>query len=149
MVSLVAARPMRPTTVPELVLIHQSHAAQVLHPIDLNLNQVIANFIKLLDRLIGEDIRLELIPGSDLGVIHADPAQMEQILMNLCVNARDAMPQGGRIIIETRSTTINRAFQECHPWAREGRYVLLSIASLTDLSEASFSESGYCFIHRE
>ncbi len=77
---------------------------QVLSPVALDLNDVIARLLKLIQRGIGEDIDLEFNPGSDLGVVNADPGQMEQVLMNLCVNARDAMPDGGRVVIETRNT---------------------------------------------
>jgi signal transduction histidine kinase/sensor domain CHASE-containing protein/CheY-like chemotaxis protein len=77
---------------------------QVLSPVALDLNDVIARLLKLIQRGIGEDIDLEFNPGYKLGVVNADPGQMEQVLMNLCVNARDAMPEGGRIVIETRNT---------------------------------------------
>ena len=100
---------------------------QVLEMKDLNLNDVIANVMKILRRVIGEHITLEAIYGHDLGIVNADRGQIEQILMNMCVNARDAMPTGGRIIIETENVKIDQTFCESHSWAKPGRYVLLSM----------------------
>jgi len=100
----------------------------ISQPRDLDLNEVIANLIKMLRRVIGENVELDVIPGHDLGTVNADPGQMEQVLMNLCVNARDAMPEGGRITIETENVLINSAYCQTHPWARQGRYVLLTVS---------------------
>ena len=101
---------------------------QVLEPLDLDLNQAIAEMTKMIRRVIGESIQLDVIPGHHLGTVHADPSQMDQVLMNLCLNARDAMPQGGRIVVETENVLIDPAYCENHPWAKEGRYVLLSVS---------------------
>jgi CheY-like chemotaxis protein len=76
---------------------------QWIQPIDLNLNQLIADLMKLLRRVIGADIDLQCVPANDLGLIHADPGQIEQILVNLCINARDAMPEGGTLVIQTEN----------------------------------------------
>ena len=100
----------------------------ILQPRDLDLNEVVANLIKMLRRVIGENVELDVIPGHDLGTVNADPGQMEQVLMNLCVNARDAMPEGGRITIETENILINSPYCQTHPWARQGRYVLLTVS---------------------
>jgi PAS domain S-box-containing protein len=74
---------------------------QSLHPVPLDLNQVVNRLHMMLSRLIGDEVELVTVPGSDLGTITADPVQVEQVLMNLAINSRDAMPQGGRITIET------------------------------------------------
>ena len=67
----------------------------------LDLNALLSDLEKMLGRLIGEDIDLAIVPGADLGQVKADPGQLEQVVMNLCVNARDAMPDGGLLRIET------------------------------------------------
>ena len=67
------------------------------------------------------------MPGERLGTVHVDKGQMEQVRMNLCVNARDAMPTGGTLTIETENVIIGDAYCREHPWATEGRYVLLSV----------------------
>ena len=75
---------------------------QVLEPKILDLNESVSMMAKLLRRLIGEDIALVLCPHPELGRVNIDPGQMEQIIMNLAINARDAMPGGGQLTIETR-----------------------------------------------
>jgi PAS domain S-box-containing protein len=101
---------------------------QVLQPKDVALNELIRNLMKMVRRLVVENIELDFIPGHDLGTIHADPGQIEQVLMNLCINARDAMPRGGTLTIETANVVINGSYRASHPWAREGRYVLLTVS---------------------
>ena len=93
----------------------------------VDLNRIISDLMKMIQRVIGEHIELRIAPGHKLGVVFADPGQLEQILMNLCVNARDAMPQGGQIQIETSVARLDRRFCQRHPWARPGEYVLLSV----------------------
>ena len=80
---------------------------QLLQPLALNLNDIVGDMIKLLKRLIGEDIQLITKPGANLKQIKADPGQLEQVLVNLVVNARDAMPRGGIVTIETANTTLD------------------------------------------
>jgi len=101
---------------------------QVLQPRPLNLNSVVDEMGKLLPRLIGEDIELVVHACSDLGTIRADASQMEQIIMNLAVNARDAMPNGGKLIIETQNIELDRYYREAHPIVQPGRYVLLCVS---------------------
>jgi two-component system cell cycle sensor histidine kinase/response regulator CckA len=101
---------------------------QVLQPRVMNLNGVVDDMGKLLPRLIGEDIDLGIRTASDLGAIRADASQMEQIIMNLAVNARDAMPAGGRLIIETSNADLDRTYNSTHPIVKPGRYVLLAVS---------------------
>jgi len=101
---------------------------QVIEAIDLNINDAIEKAVGLLKRVLGEHIELDVIPGHNLGTVFADPSHISQIIMNLAVNARDAMPEGGKLTIETENVAINGAYAETHPWAKPGRYVLLSVA---------------------
>jgi len=101
---------------------------QHLQPMDLDVNAVIEANLEMLRRLIGENIAIDVLPGRPVGTVHADPGQMAQVLMNLCANARDAMPAGGVITIETGNVVINGEFIVSHPWAAPGRYVMLSVS---------------------
>ena len=94
----------------------------------MNVNGVVEEMGKLLPRLIGEDIDLILRISADLGVIRADASQMEQIIMNLAVNARDAMPGGGKLLIETSNVELDHAYGSVHPLVPPGRYVLLAVS---------------------
>jgi GAF domain-containing protein len=101
---------------------------QVLQPKILGLNEVVANLSTMLRRLIGEDIDLVIVPDAGLDRVKADPTQLEQVLMNLAVNARDAMPRGGRLSIETACIELGAAFVREHPGARPGPHVRVSVA---------------------
>ncbi|HKV82757.1 MAG TPA: response regulator [Candidatus Sulfotelmatobacter sp.] len=94
----------------------------------LNLNAVVHNASKMLQRLIGEDVSLVLRLGEPLGSVKADLGQMEQILMNLAVNARDAMPGAGKIVIETANVELDETYVGQHSPVRPGSYVLLSVS---------------------
>ncbi|MBE0586381.1 MAG: PAS domain S-box protein [Desulfofustis sp.] len=100
---------------------------QVLDMRDLDLNLVLDNCLSMLRRLLGGHISLSIINGHRLATVRADVNQLEQIVVNLCINARDAMPEGGLITIETENVRIDESFRVNHPWARPGRYVLLSV----------------------
>jgi signal transduction histidine kinase len=94
----------------------------------LDLNLIIEDINKMLPRLIGEDIELLFVPGKKQGKVKADPVQIEQILMNLVANARDAMPKGGRLVIETASVRLDEAYVQEHSIVPPGEYVLLTVA---------------------
>lgn len=101
---------------------------QVLEPRTLNLNTVVSDTRRMLERLIGEDVELVTALASDLGSVHADLGQLNQILMNLAVNARDAMPNGGKIIIETANIELDSIYTDRHPELKPGPYVLLAFS---------------------
>jgi PAS domain S-box-containing protein len=100
---------------------------QVLTPTTLNLNSVISDLSKMLPRLIGEDVDLAFIPGDHLSSIYADRGQVEQVLMNLMVNARDAMPEGGKITVETRNRKLDEKYTRHRRGVIPGEYVMLAV----------------------
>jgi two-component system cell cycle sensor histidine kinase/response regulator CckA len=100
---------------------------QIINPVPMNINEIIVRIGKLLTRLIGEDIELKMVlEGSD-SIILADVSQIEQILMNLSTNARDAMAIGGTLTIKTEQINLDREFINTHGYGKEGKYVLLSM----------------------
>ena len=101
---------------------------QVLEPRILSLNSVVSSVEKMLGRLIGENIDLESALEPELGNIKADQGQIEQVIMNLAVNARDAMPHGGRLTITTANVDLDENYARLHPPQPAGRYVLLSVS---------------------
>ncbi len=101
---------------------------QVLAPQVLDLNRVVANTNRMLTRLIGEDIELVTICRPDLGRVKADPGQIEQVMMNLAVNARDAMPQGGRITIETANVDLEGNYSNQRLVVTPGAYAMLAVS---------------------
>jgi two-component system, cell cycle sensor histidine kinase and response regulator CckA len=101
---------------------------QMLQPKVLDMNGLVENLSKMLRRLIGEDIALELRLGPSLGSVKADPGQLEQVILNLVVNARDAMSGGGRLVLETRNETFTEASRAGHFEIPAGRYVILTVS---------------------
>jgi PAS domain S-box-containing protein len=101
---------------------------QVLAPQILDLNMAIANLSKMLRRLIGEDIELTRIEGHPLGRVKADPGQIDQVIMNLAVNARDAMPRGGKLTIETANVNIEESYALGHFPMTPGPYVMIAVS---------------------
>ncbi len=100
---------------------------QVLTPITLNLNSVVSDLSRMLPRLIGEDIDMAFMPGEQLSSIFADRGQVEQVLMNLIVNARDAMPHGGKITVETNNKKLDEKYTRHRRGVVPGEYVMLAV----------------------
>ena len=101
---------------------------QILQPKTLNLNQLISEIENMLKRLIGEDISLEMILEPMLHSIKADPGQVEQIILNLAVNARDAMPGGGRLILETSNVVLDETYTRRHEGIMPGAFVMMAVS---------------------
>jgi two-component system cell cycle sensor histidine kinase/response regulator CckA len=101
---------------------------QVLEPKVLNLNDVLGGMSKMLGRLLGADIELTIVPASRLGSVKADAGQLEQIVMNLAVNARDAMVTGGRLTVETADVDLDDAYAKTHHGVSPGPYVALAVS---------------------
>jgi two-component system, cell cycle sensor histidine kinase and response regulator CckA len=101
---------------------------QVLEPIVLSVNDLVLEIDKMVQRLAGEDVTLRLSLAPDVGNVRADPGQLEQVLMNLVVNARDAMPTGGTLVIETTNAELGEPYAELHQPVVPGRYVMLAVS---------------------
>jgi PAS domain S-box-containing protein len=101
---------------------------QLLEPRVINLNDVVAGVEKMLRRIIGEDVELVTRLAPDLGLIKADPGQLEQVIMNLAVNARDAMPDGGKLTIETAPVDLSESYAAEHAGVAPGPYVMLAVS---------------------
>jgi PAS domain S-box-containing protein len=101
---------------------------QMLAPKLMDLNAVVTENLNMLTRLIGEDIDLVMVPEANLGAVKADPGQIEQVVMNLAVNARDAMPHGGKLTIETANVRLDENYAQFHSSVTPGEYVMLAIS---------------------
>lgn len=105
---------------------------QLIEPKVVNLNELVQHLHKMLHRLIGEDIDLDLALASDLGSVEIDPGQFDQVIINLAINARDAMPRGGRLTLETANAELDEDYCQGHTDVRPGRFVMLAV---TDTGE--------------
>ena len=101
---------------------------QVLQPRLLDLNRVVEDMQRLLRQLIGEDLELVTVPAPGLGRVKADPGQIDQVIVNLAVNAKDAMPRGGRLTLETANADLDESDARLHAGASPGRYVMLAVS---------------------
>jgi PAS domain S-box-containing protein len=101
---------------------------QMLAPKIVNLNDIVDENLKMLTRVIGEDVDLVMLPGENLWAVRADAGQIEQVIMNLAVNARDAMPSGGKLTLETSNVTLDEEYSRFHAPFRPGDYVMLAIS---------------------
>jgi signal transduction histidine kinase/ActR/RegA family two-component response regulator len=122
--SVVAAATRARDLTRQLLAMSRAQALE-LRPVDLNAQ--VGQLIELLRRVFPETIAIELIRAAHAPSIEGDASQLDQVFMNLCINARDAMPEGGRLTIETEQVLINGRYREANPWAKEGRYVLVTV----------------------
>jgi len=109
----------------QLLLFSRKHP---MEPVTLNLNKTIANLSKMLHRLIGEDVKIKTDPGKDLWMLQADRGTIEQVVMNLAVNARDAMNKGGVMTIKTENVVLDEKLCKSIPESTPGKYVRLSVS---------------------
>ena len=100
---------------------------QIVAPVRLDLSALVADLLKMLRPLLGENITVDTVLEPEIGTIEADPGQIQQLLVNLAVNARDAMPEGGRLVIETATEDVTEAYAAAHPGARPGSHARLSV----------------------
>jgi two-component system, cell cycle sensor histidine kinase and response regulator CckA len=100
---------------------------QILEPRNIDLNQSVIETLSLLEKVIGSNIAIQANLAPDLAVVRADPTQVEQVLMNLCINARDAMPDGGSLTVETCNVAIDEGFCILQPLAHPGEYIMLTV----------------------
>ena len=100
---------------------------QVLQPKVLDLNRILSETVKMLPRLLREDIEVTLLPGASLGLVKVDQTQIDQIILNLAVNARDAMPQGGKLTIQTENADLDESYARLHSPVKPGKYVTLAV----------------------
>ena len=117
---------LRATTVTrQLLAFSRKHVIEA-RPVDMN--DLIGRMPRMLDRLIGEDIRMRIVAGVGLGTVHVDPGLIEQAIVNLVLNARDAMATGGTLVIETADVMLDQGYVRTHPLAAPGRHVMLAIS---------------------
>ncbi len=100
---------------------------QILQPETLDLNQVLADLAGMIHHVMGNEVQVEIIPGSGLKAVHADAGQVEQVIMNMAINARDAMPNGGKLTLETANVCFEQESVGRYPELRAGHYVMLAI----------------------
>lgn len=102
---------------------------QILEPRNIDLNKTAVETLSLLEKVIGSNIEIKANLAPDLAVVRADPTQVDQVLMNLCINARDAMPEGGSLVINTSNVTLDEQFCALQPLAHPGGYAVLSVTN--------------------
>jgi CheY-like chemotaxis protein len=113
---------------------------QVLAPKVLNLNDVLANMDRMLQRILGADVDLVSLPALPLGRVRADPSSIEQVIMNLVVNARDAMPTGGKLTMETANVVLDEAYAQAHLGVNAGPHVMLAVSDTgTGINQATLA----------
>lgn len=123
---------------------------QLLQPKKLNLNILVQEEMSFLGKVIGADVEIKVLEAADLRVTMADPTQIAQVLMNLCLNARDAMPGGGRLIIETHNVEIGDEYCRTHAYGKPGSYVLLSVSDTGTGMDAPHPRAHFrTFFHNE
>jgi two-component system, cell cycle sensor histidine kinase and response regulator CckA len=111
---------------------------QILQPRVLDLNEIVSGLTTMLRRLIGETIDFATFPANAPAMVNVDPAQMEQVIVNLAVNARDAMPRGGKLTVELQEVMLDAAYRAGHPDVTPGRYILLAVSDTgTGMDEAT------------
>jgi PAS domain S-box-containing protein len=101
---------------------------QIIEPVNLNLNPLVADLMKLIGKVVGEHIEVKTSLEKNVPTIHADRGQIEQVVMNLCLNARDAMPEGGRLVVETEDVYLEEEYVRQNPYMKTGRYALLTVS---------------------
>ena len=101
---------------------------QILQPRVLDMNGVVGDMRKMVERLMGEDVDVEFVLAAESPMVHADPHQLEQVILNLAANARDAMPDGGRLLVETALVEVAESYTAAHAEARAGRYATLAVS---------------------
>ena len=120
---------------------------QKVHLVVLDLNEVVQGLDKMLRRLIDENIEMTIVPGKEIGCVKADSGYVGQVVMNLVVNARDAMPNGGKLTIATSNATLDQSYARTHPGAVAGDYVMLSVCDtgtgMTDEVKARMFEAFF------
>ena len=120
---------------------------QKVEPVVLDLNDAVKDLEKMLRRLIDENIEMMVVPGKQIGHIKADSGYIGQVLMNLVVNARDAMPNGGKLTVETANVTLDEDYARAHPEVKPGDYVMLSVSDtgigMTDEVKAHMFEAFF------
>jgi PAS domain S-box-containing protein len=101
---------------------------QVIEPVNVNLSILVADLMKLIGKVVGEHIEVKTSLGKNVPTIHADRGQIEQVVMNLCLNSRDAMPEGGRLVVETGDVVLEEEDVRRNPYMKTGRYALLTVS---------------------
>jgi PAS domain S-box-containing protein len=101
---------------------------QVIEPVNLSLSALVADLMKLIGKVVGEQIDVKTSLGKNVPTIHADRGQIEQVLMNLCLNSRDAMSEGGRLVVETEDVVLEEEYVRQNPYMKTGRYALLTVS---------------------